>query len=150
MIRKIEDRTIFLKFSFDKNKTKIYRKEQLKKFSKAFSKISFSHTKSMSVVGCLNGESNIGIDIEPRSRIISTNLLKRLQPQANEIKVLPIELWCMMEAAYKSNKKIQKDHFIGFRFKNDGRSFRLINKNTNIICKRFKYKDFVYAVALSR
>lgn len=139
-----------IKFSFAQTKSKIYRKKHLLKFSKKYNKISFSHTKKASVIACLNGKSNVGVDIEPKSRTIGINLLKRLQTQAVELKVLPIELWCMMEAAYKSNKNLQKDHFIGFKFKNDGRYFRLINKNTNTICKIFKYKGFVYAVALSR
>jgi len=150
LIRKIENCEIFLKFSFDKNKTQAQRKDFLKKFSKKFINKNYSHSNGATVLAWTKNNIKIGIDMEPLNRHISKNLLKKLKAKSESLGISAIQLWCLMEAAYKSNKEIQDLNFLNYSFERKGSIFRLLMQDQKITCKIYTLKCYTYALALSR
>ena len=79
--------------------------------------VSISHTKDAAVVlGAPNFAvegialaSGVGVDLEYNNRKLSEAAFKRLIVDEREKKIVPLDLWCMKEAAYKAhpNNQIQ-------------------------------------------
>ena len=150
MIRSIKGHQIKLLFSKSRNKSKKIRKKSLiKNLEDNFSKSSFSHTFNVSLSAHSLSNKNIGVDIEPLNRKISTKLNLLLQTKSERLDIKNIELWCLMEATFKASPRLQNINFLKYDFERYGEIFQLKKDfKYNIYSKLYKRKGDVLALAI--
>lgn len=108
--------------------------------------ISISHTKNCSAV-CISTKYKIGIDIENSNRKLTQRLEDRLISN-NEIQKDPIEIWTMMESAFKclDGKGI---HFLNYTFLEYGDGFILNNSKKTVHVISNIYCNYSVSVSFS-
>jgi len=150
LIRVINGNKVNINFLESNKKSRESRKKSLTD-SLNNKNISFSLSHSNNISACIYSltSKNLGIDIEPLDRYISVKLKKILSLRSRRLYLKNIELWCLMEAAFKACPDIQHQHFLNYDFERSGKLFYLKQESRKkVYLKIFRRKGFVYAVAL--
>ena len=66
--------------------------------------ISIAHTVGIGVVGIINHQVNIGVDVERADRVIQQNVVDQIANVADVELVPGLDLWLIKEAVFKANQ----------------------------------------------